>query len=348
MKKALIFISLFLAQIFFASVSQSQEPVKKYKIKKEHKSNLQHQQSQQQKLISEKQELLKLQEELNSLIQENEKRIQLLEQNNQKQPNLTKNNIKNKNNNSNIQNSSPNSSDSQKTQQLPAPTQNSKKEAPQNLIAVKNVFKFMGNKTQGHQLTINAIRTDSQFDAKYKNANDNTIYAIENGTRKENNILGAGVDYGYAFNKAGFFFTPSVFFEQNQFGAKSNEGTDGARFRVNNRFGIKANFGYDINEFFSPYVTFGHARIDYTAKGIGRNQLDTMWLSKNNRGHNSSNFYGAGLKFNLNHNFAFNFEYNRQKLTGDAGVPDESLDYIANNYFDSEIDLYKLGLVYSF
>lgn len=223
--------------------------------------------------------------------------------------------------------------------------------------AAKEVVKKSENnsgkiKTEGHYVGLDLVRTDSSFVAK------GVLYGgavTPRSDQYKHKGYGASISYKYAFNYKGFFLAPGVFYDQTSIGANNNSGyqkdsSDNylrSRLSIKNRFGGKVDFGYDLLNYFSPYLTFGYAVAQYSALGTGTD-LDNNPVSKTHNGYKGNVFYGIGARINLRKTISLNFEYTTQRLTTKAGIPDASSDYFNKNTFDARLNIIKIGLLYNF
>lgn len=51
--------------------------------------------------------------------------------------------------------------------------------------------------------------------------------------------------------------------KKNTFGGAKVRGSDGVKFKTKNHYGIRSDFGYDLTETVSPYITLGYAQMNY-------------------------------------------------------------------------------------
>jgi outer membrane autotransporter protein len=207
-------------------------------------------------------------------------------------------------------------------------------------------------KTEGHYLGIDALNTKTSF---YNEGvfTDGTI--TEYKPTESNDTYGLGLNYQYAINFDGFFVAPGVIIEQSSFGRNDAKTSNDnfARLQPKNRYGIKADFGYDINSNLfgrevSPYLTIGYALVKYDSKTETQDPDTRDYLYDSKSGHNASLFYGAGLKVKLTQNLALNLEYNYQAFDAKGDVPEVARSYLSKSKLVSRLDVIKAGIAYNF
>ncbi len=162
---------------------------------------------------------------------------------------------------------------------------------------------------------------------------------------------GFGLNYKYAFNFNRFFVAPGIFLEKNLTG--KTKGRNGVNLRNNARYGVKADFGYDLTNAFSPYFSVGYAQIDYRSRARGDGLIELPSGDYNNltiarNGHDRNWFYGVGFKVSLTKSLSLNLEYNSQNFLAKALVPADSKDYLSNAAFTGKSESLKLGLSHNF
>ncbi len=181
-------------------------------------------------------------------------------------------------------------------------------------------------KTEGNYVGVDLVRTSSNH--KYTVDNRRVV----NSAKFEDVSTGFGLNYKHAFNFGGMFVAPGAFYENNNNKAHdSNYDTT----KLNNRYGLKFDIGYDITDDFAAYVTNGVSRLDYTVQ----------WDSINRKKSYKQNdyFYGVGLAYKVAKNILVNLEYNNQKTR--LKVPGGTSTIDASQ---TDIDVLKLGLAYNF
>ena len=217
-----------------------------------------------------------------------------------------------------------------------AQTQNNKKAAaPYADMLGKN------NQTAGSYVGLDVARTETCFMVH------DTTYGTPNSYPPSNcgATASVGANYKYAFNYNGLFIAPGAFFEY--YLSNPVKGLDGVNLENKNRYGLKADLGYDLTSKFSPYVTGGYARVDYRARSRGEDiAQNNLTIGKN--GGDNSFFWGAGLKYDFTPNLSANLEYQLQNYKARAAVPSDSSDYLSNVYFAVRLNIYRAGISYHF
>jgi len=112
----------------------------------------------------------------------------------------------------------------------------------------------------------------------------------------DNNIEpGLGIDLGYRKNFDRVFLAPEVFYDQF-------DSSNSKNLQFNARYGAKINLGYDFDQNFSGYLTYGMANLRY--------QLS----SGNDTKNKFTSVYGLGLLMKINKDLDAKVEYNQQRL----------------------------------
>ncbi|MDX2082691.1 MAG: outer membrane beta-barrel protein [Rickettsiales bacterium] len=200
--------------------------------------------------------------------------------------------------------------------------------------------------SEGDYLELDGVYTKTTFHLK-ENANNKLLNhkpSYSSGTN------GVGLTYKSAYNlgQSNFFIAPGVFVEQNSFGSSAVYGKDQLKLQIRNRLGAKVDFGYDIADIVSPYLTIGYSIIKYNSRSSGFGRDDNSVVVANKAGSKASEFFGVGARFPLKNNLSLNFEYNYQKFDTKNSIPAQSSDYIAKSSFRTRLDIFKVGLAYKF
>ncbi len=167
---------------------------------------------------------------------------------------------------------------------------------------------------------------------KTKVKQDETVEVFGGNTRvihrdARSDSAGVGIAYRYAFNHNGFFLAPGIFAEKNN--SKSLIGS--SSLNIQNRYGLKADLGYDLEDDLAIYVVGGVSYLKY--------RLSDSLESRSSNASNSF-FYGIGLSHDYSNRVSFNIEYNTQKFKINGLEGDEKIRI--NN------DVVKIGLAYKF
>ena len=165
---------------------------------------------------------------------------------------------------------------------------------------------------------------------------------------KSNSInYGVGLNYKYAINVDKFFIAPGIIIEQNRskndLNSSENFTDEGHELKINNRYGVKADIGYDVTENFAPYFVVGYSSVGYRSTTTGLNSSGITNGSRSGRANDW--FYGVGTKFDLGCNLALNLEYNTQNFSAKTSV-DTVGDVISR--YKTRLDILKLGVSYKF
>ncbi|MBL6664801.1 MAG: porin family protein [Rickettsiales bacterium] len=164
---------------------------------------------------------------------------------------------------------------------------------------------------------------------------------------KKDTSYGFGIEYNYAFNFNNFFIAPGVFYELTN--VETNR-ADGANYYnqdldINSRYGVKANFGYDVSDQFSAYIPVGYAVNNYELKT--KDYFGSSHVSLKQTGSESAFLYGIGFSYSPVDSISVNLEYNRSSFdiktkTDIALVGDVKLKT------ENDLNVIKLGVSYKF
>ena len=179
-------------------------------------------------------------------------------------------------------------------------------------------------KTEGNYVGLDLLRSH----VKHK-------YVVSDGSQYKDfndSAAGFGLNYKYAFNKDNFFVAPGVFAEK--IGTKATKMKDIDKTRLNYRYGVKADIGYDVTDGLAVYFTNGLSSTNYSVAFS-----DDGKKSGNKLGY----FYGFGLSYNVSKEATINLEYNAQSM--DLNAPN-----IQEGSVKAETDLsvMKIGVSYHF
>ncbi|MES2962167.1 MAG: outer membrane beta-barrel protein [Pseudomonadota bacterium] len=209
---------------------------------------------------------------------------------------------------------------------------------PQEIITTSS--KNSSTKTEGHFIGIDLIMTEVRFNERYTR---NTIKLPVNTQPAYSDYgYGGGLNYKYAINFNGFFIAPGAFYEHNKATVKGLKTDYLERVDIDDRYGLKADLGYDVTNNFAPYLTGGYSRIRYTTQNFRGNTNKISYLKDSNVG---DWYYGAGFKIRLSNNIAMNAEYNRQSFLAKTEVIN-TVSYLS--YFKTKLDIFKVGISYNF
>ncbi len=207
-------------------------------------------------------------------------------------------------------------------------------------------------KTEGNYFGIDVLRTSAQEKSSSSEAADHSTFLSNYYSHdKKDSAVGFGLNYKHAFNFNNFFIAPGIFFERLGLDSKvgySTTATDAYSQSINlkNRYGIRADLGYDLTDKFSAYVPVGYNVVSYQISTYDQGGLS--YITSKKIGSEGSYFYGLGLSYAITDNFGINAEYNRlsqMKLKSASGVTiDNSGTIIAN----TTVQIFKIGTSYKF
>jgi len=187
-----------------------------------------------------------------------------------------------------------------------------------NLIILSTLIflSVLGNtfaKTQGHYVDFNIIRTDlSALYNVYSTSGASNSYSKSDNSEfrgiGDDDKISVGIAYKYAYNfDNGIYVAPIVFFDYSNVKAGSYA-TSLYKYKLDYRYGIKTNLGYDITDKFSLYSNMGVAYNKYEVR-----QRPTS--TAKNSSVDPSFLYGFGTKYSIAENVDLNFELELSKVT---------------------------------
>ncbi len=217
-------------------------------------------------------------------------------------------------------------------------------------FAVTNEVKTpsKSGKTEGNYVGFDLIGTKMSFKQysvypSYLSPQADTyIPNLDNGVMNS----GVGLNYKYAINLNKFFVAPGFMLEQH-FGSNTQTTDYDNRLRVSNRFAAKLDFGYDITQKISPYVTVGYGGVSYTSKNWIYDE-DNVLRAASNRGTAFAPIYGFGLKVNVVNDLYLNAEYNIQHFDAKTKIDPSGYSYLDRVTFKAKLEAFKIGLSYNF
>ncbi len=207
-------------------------------------------------------------------------------------------------------------------------------------------------KTEGNYFGIDIIRTSAQEKSRSSEYNDTVggpelFYSHD----KKQSSTGFGINYKHAFNFDKFFIAPGVFLEK--LGTDTKTGYEyssnlyySQEIKLQNRYGVRADLGYDVTDKFSAYVPVGYNLVSYQ---ISTNEYQSPnYAASKKTGSEGSYFYGLGFSYVLTDNIGINAEYNRlsqMKLKSASGV---TLANSGTIVADTTVQIFKIGASYKF
>ncbi len=181
-------------------------------------------------------------------------------------------------------------------------------------------------KTEGNYLGVTLNKSISQ--ARFVH---NSGEGASNNKYDES--VGLGVNYCRAFNSEGLFIAPGITYET--IGAKISTRNDNTTIKLNNLYGIKTDFGYDVSEKVSLYVPLTFGKMSYKIEGdllsVGNKSGATSFIS-----------YGLGASIASSSGAIGTIEISRIEPTNFKANSDESYKVQAATY------MLKFGVGYHF
>lgn len=218
----------------------------------------------------------------------------------------------------------------------------------------KSVLSSSGKKsfkTQGHSVGFDLSRTRMEFTeyARYPVA-----WKAIAVLKYDNAIVNyaAGLNYKYAMNFDRFFVAPGVFFEKHSSSSTQRQDNryyrySSTRLRVNERFGARVDFGYDLTKNISPYVTLGYAGVSYRSNYAAAD-TDLVNRYSTKKGTAFSPLYGFGLNVDVSENVSLNAEYNIQHFNAKTVIHPSAYDYFDRTILRAKLEAIKIGASYNF
>lgn len=174
------------------------------------------------------------------------------------------------------------------------------------------------------------------------------LEGASNNLRDQSSKTGLGISYKYAFNFDKMFIAPGFFYEKlnnrNYSHDDENAGLGDSYFATKDRYGVRADFGYDVTDTTAVYATLGYANVGYTTYRQDAHNPDNTSsnLSETRNKRKAGLLYGIGAMSKINDQFSLGFEYNTQRLSVNSG------DHLLVQHYKSTIDVYKMTLAYHF
>lgn len=174
-------------------------------------------------------------------------------------------------------------------------------------------------KTQGNYAQVNILHTQSTSTDFYNKEHSD-------------GDLGIGIEYKYALNFDNFFIAPALFYNHNNVELKySDRDGDPSVFKLYS-YGLKSDFGYDINDKISIFSTFGYSEVrSYVKTTFFSNPTTTIDAFSST---DEALIFGGGIKYSLNDKVDLQASYEYFNFVNDD---------IAN-FFNPEV--FKLGFAY--
>lgn len=196
------------------------------------------------------------------------------------------------------------------------------------------------SKTQGHFINLDVVYTRASFNERF--TRNTSLLPTNTKPHYQNEGYGAAISYKYAMNYKGIFLAPGVFAEHNGTQVNGTESNARERLDIEERFGVKADLGYDVTSRFAPFITGGYGKVKYTTKNFSPTRTFLREAS------NHDWYYGAGVKIRLNDSWSLNAEYNRQSFLAKTLVVLSNPVAHYLSYYKTTLDIGKVGLSYNF
>jgi len=203
-------------------------------------------------------------------------------------------------------------------------------------ILISAITSFQANAKDGVYLGTDLIASNARW--KYYGGNDSAQKRVDGSS------IGAGATLGYkkSFSN-GIFIAPELFYDYLNSSTKDyyynippfQQDT----LELRSRYGAKANLGYNLDDKFSTYATYGLASVDHIDNYPSNNQ--GYFKGRSNGKWKTSAIYGVGAIYNINENWGIKTEFNTQRFN----VP-YAYDFKATSKV--RLNVLKAGLFYSF
>lgn len=207
-----------------------------------------------------------------------------------------------------------------------------------SLLTILSSFFFISSAHAKDGLNIGADFILSNASYKFKDPVGTSFNENRSGSQRSD-ALGGGVSLGYKKSLDTFFVNPELFYDylnssSQDYHYPNYPNTKQNSLELKNRYGAKLNFGMDVTEKLSSYLSYGFANIDYS------NRLPSF--NSNEKKHKVSAIYGLGALYQINDHFALKAEFSRQKFNIRYSIDGAGVI--------SQVRLHtlKTGIVYSF
>ncbi|MBU6140138.1 MAG: hypothetical protein KGP29_01080 [Proteobacteria bacterium] len=163
--------------------------------------------------------------------------------------------------------------------------------------------------------------------ARNKADNSSLLSGPQNDAKSNGNNEGYGANLGFRLDPLFLFASAEVFYERLNSSSRgfsqSNAGT-GPNVEINDRYGAKANLGFTILPWLTPFLTYGVANVKYGTDVSNRR---------------TAPLYGVGILFDIPlTNFSVKAAYDIQRF--DA--------HYQNGQSQSQLGVARLGVTYVF
>ncbi len=162
-----------------------------------------------------------------------------------------------------------------------------------------------------------------------RNESDNSslISGSQNGDKTQSNNAGYGANLGIRLDPLFLFTSAEIFYERlnsSAQGFQQNTSGTGPNIGINDRYGAKANLGFTVLPWLTPFITYGVASVKYGTDVSNRK---------------TAPLYGVGILFDIPlTNLSVKAAYDIQRF--DA--------HYQNGQSQSQLGVAHLGLTYTF
>jgi len=199
--------------------------------------------------------------------------------------------------------------------------------------------------TKGHYTGINILKASAKTKTT-KDASSGNGDTYFNSNSKDS-ATDFGVDYKYAINIDNFFVAPGLFYENIGTEALVSDSRNGwaQGLKLNNRYGVKLDFGYDLTKNFAIYIPLEYAITNYKLSTIDYD--NTRALGTKKVGYSANIFYGVGVAFYPTEKVSINLQYTRSNPDFKSSK-DVALVNTVGLKARTTLDIIKLGVAYHF
>ena len=201
-------------------------------------------------------------------------------------------------------------------------------------------------KTEGSYLGIDLLKTNTQV----KGTGVGEDYGVGwFNTKAKDSSIGFGINYKYAINMNNFFIAPGLFYESigAEAEASNKDGiyTYTQKTKINDRYGVKLDLGYDIMDKFAAYIPLGLTSTNYELST--KDSAGSSYRSTKTSGSDIGILYGVGFAFYPMEKLAISLEYNRSKIDLKSGGNVNLFDQTTLKT-KANLDVIKIGVSYKF
>lgn len=164
----------------------------------------------------------------------------------------------------------------------------------------------------GFYLGVDAIQSRANHSYLTSSTTRSGEQVTVNGHHSRGNDTGFGGNFGYKITLQKAFISPEIFYDQinnstSDFSSTQFPATPGDSLNVDNRYGAKINFGYNIFSKFNIFTNVGAANV--------RHKIDLSSSIKKSRGANAlAMIYGGGISYDLSNHWLLKVSYDWQQF----------------------------------